>query len=93
MAVCDELDLTYWETERLHCLSLSPIRMTPLILSYSSFTRSFLTCCVTGRMMLMTGAADSRPMPLDEFANIGQIQKSEKLIAGIRSREMSASII
>jgi hypothetical protein len=32
-------------------------------------------------------------MPLDEFANIGQIQKSEKLIAGIRSREMSASII
>lgn len=30
---------------------------------------------------------------LDEFANIGQIPKFEKLIATIRSREMSASII
>ena len=31
--------------------------------------------------------------PLDEFANIGQIPKFEKLIATIRSREISASII
>ena len=30
---------------------------------------------------------------LDEFANIGQIPKFEKLIATIRSREISASII
>ena len=30
---------------------------------------------------------------LDEFANIGLIQKFEKLIATIRSREISASII
>jgi type IV secretion system protein VirD4 len=30
---------------------------------------------------------------LDEFANIGQIPKFEKLVATIRSREMSASII
>ena len=30
---------------------------------------------------------------LDEFANIGQIPKFEKLIATIRSRENSASII
>lgn len=30
---------------------------------------------------------------LDEFANIGQISKFEKLIATIRSREMSASVI
>lgn len=30
---------------------------------------------------------------LDEFANIGLIPKFEKLIATIRSREMSASII
>ena len=30
---------------------------------------------------------------LDEFPNIGQIPKFEKLIATIRSREMSASII
>ena len=30
---------------------------------------------------------------LDEFANIGQIPQFEKLIATIRSREISASII
>ena len=30
---------------------------------------------------------------LDEFSNIGQIPKLEKLIATIRSREISASII
>ena len=30
---------------------------------------------------------------LDEFANIGQIPKFDKLIATIRSREISASII
>ena len=30
---------------------------------------------------------------LDEFANIGQIPKFEKLIATIRSREISAAII
>ena len=30
---------------------------------------------------------------LDEFANIGQIPRFDKLIATIRSREMSASII
>jgi type IV secretion system protein VirD4 len=30
---------------------------------------------------------------LDEFANIGSIPKFEKLIATIRSREISASII
>ena len=30
---------------------------------------------------------------VDEFANIGQIPKFEKLIATIRSREISASII
>ena len=30
---------------------------------------------------------------MDEFANIGQIPKFEKLIATIRSREISASII
>gem|GEM_PF-5288007 len=30
---------------------------------------------------------------LDEFSNIGQIPKFEKLIATIRSREISASII
>jgi len=32
-------------------------------------------------------------MLLDEFANIGQIPQFEKLIATIRSREISASII
>lgn len=33
------------------------------------------------------------PLLLDEFANIGQIPKFDKLIATIRSREISASII
>ena len=32
-------------------------------------------------------------MILDEFANIGQIPNFDKLIATIRSREISASII
>ena len=44
-----------------------------------SSTRSFSTSCVI-RL-------------IDEFANIGQIPKFEKLIATIRSREISASII
>lgn len=38
-------------------------------------------------------AEDIKPYILDEFANIGQIPKFDKLIATIRSREISASII
>ncbi len=68
--------------------------MIHLILLFLLCTHSFLICSVTELMMYME--EDFQFMCgvfLDEFANIGQIPKFEKLIATIRSREISASII
>ena len=44
-------------------------------------------CAITGGCRFMCGAL------LDEFANIGQIPNFEKLIATIRSREISACLL
>ena len=81
--------------KRQRCLSLSPIPMTHSTLSCQLCTRSFSICSVTGRTMcIMAGCPFIHVRCLlDEFANIGQIPKFEKLIATIRSREISASII
>ena len=81
-------------TGKLHCLLLFQIPMIPLILLFLLCTHSFfnLLCdraddVYGGRLPIHVRCL------LDEFANIGQIPKFEKLIATIRSREISASII
>ena len=86
--------LTRWATARPPSLSLSATPTTPLTLSFQSSTPSFSTCLCDkaddeygGRLPVHVRCL------LDEFANIGQIPKFERLIATIRSREISASII
>ena len=52
------------------------------------------TCCATRRTTSNGGRLPVHVRCLlDEFANIGQIPNFDKLIATIRSREISASII
>ncbi len=66
---------------------------TPSILLYRLYTQLFNLLCdkaddvYGGRLPVHVRCL------LDEFANIGQIPKFDKLIATIRSREISASII
>jgi type IV secretion system protein VirD4 len=61
---------------------------------HSILYRSFSTYFATRQMMNTAGGLPVHVRCLlDEFANIGQIPKFEKLIATIRSREISASII
>ena len=74
-----------------------------VIISDTDTTFSFISAMMFYQMfnLLCTHADDDcggkLPVPvrclLDEFANIGQIPNFEKLIATIRSREISASII
>ena len=74
-----------------------------IIMSDTDDTFNFLiSMCYTQLFNLLCDKADDEyggRLPvhvrclLDEFANIGQIPKFEKLIATIRSREISASII
>ncbi len=86
--------LTHWATGRRHCSSSFPIRTTHLTLSYLSFTHSFSICLCDKADDVYGGRLPVHVRCLlDEFANIGQIPKFEKLIATIRSREISASII
>ena len=80
-------------------------RKTALFLIMSDTDDSFnflISMCYTQLFNLLCEKADDvygGRLPvhvrclLDEFANIGQIPKFEKLIATIRSREISASII
>ena len=80
-------------------------RRTALFLIMSDTDDSFnflISMCYTQLFNLLCEKADDvygGRLPvhvrclLDEFANIGQIPKFEKLIATIRSREISASII
>ena len=74
-----------------------------LIMSDTDTTFNFILAMVQSQLInLLCDRADDKyggRLPvhvrclLDEFANIGQIPKFEKLIATIRSREISASII
>ena len=80
-------------------------RKTALFLIMSDTDDSFnflISMCYTQLFNLLCDKADdvyNGRLPihvrclLDEFANIGQIPQFEKLIATIRSREISASII
>ena len=87
------LSLIPLEIERQHSLLLSLIQMIPLILWCLLCTHNYLTYFAI-RQMTSTGKITcSCRCLLDEFANIGLIPKFEKLIATIRSREISASII
>ena len=62
-------------------------RINPLHAAFQSPLRQGQMMCTGGRLPVHVRCL------LDEFANIGQIPKFEKLIATIRSREISASII
>ena len=74
-----------------------------LIMSDTDTTFNFILAMVQGQLInLLCDRADDKyggrlpvhvRMILDEFANIGQIPNFDKLIATIRSREISASII
>ena len=74
-----------------------------LIMSDTDTTFNFILAMVQSQLInLLCDRADDKyggrlpvhvRMILDEFANIGQIPNFDKLIATIRSREISASII
>jgi type IV secretion system protein VirD4 len=74
-----------------------------IIVSDTDDTFSFLAALMYSQLFdVLCAKADSKPngrldvhvrMLLDEFANIGQIPRFDKLIATIRSREMSACVI
>ena len=74
-----------------------------LIMSDTDTTFNFILAMVQSQLInLLCDRADDKyggrlpvhvRLILDEFANIGQIPKFDKLIATIRSREISASII
>ena len=74
-----------------------------LIMSDTDATFNFLLAMMQSQMFnILCECADDKhggklPVPvrflLDEFANVGQIPQFEKLIATIRSRDISASII
>ena len=82
------------ETGRRRCSSSFPIPMTPSISSWQSCIPSSSTFSATKQMTFTTARLPVHVRCLlDEFANIGQIPKFDKLIATIRSREISASII
>ena len=57
------------------------------------YTQLFNLFAIKLMMCTAGGCPSMCAVLLDEFANIGQIPKFEKLIATIRSREISASII
>ena len=68
--------------------------MPHLILWYQSCIHSFFNLLCDKADDVYNGRLPVHVrMLLDEFANIGQIPQFEKLIATIRSREISASII
>ena len=74
-----------------------------IIISDTDATFNFLVAVIYSQLLnLLCTKADNDPggrskyhvrCLLDEFSNIGQIPEFEKLIATIRSREISASII
>ena len=90
----DELELDTLGEEKQRCSLLFLIQMLRLTLWCLSCIPSSLICFATRQTMFYNGRLPVHVrMLLDEFANIGQIPQFEKLIATIRSREISASII
>lgn len=103
-AIREVLEITSYDEMHLDTIG---DRKTALfiIISDTDATFNFLVAMMYSQMFnLLCTKADNNPdgsgrlkhhvrCILDEFANIGQIPDFEKLIATIRSREMSASII
>ena len=103
-AIREVLDITAYDEMQLDTIG---DRKTALfiIISDTDATFNFLVAMMYSQMFnLLCTKADNNPdgsgklkhhvrCILDEFANIGQIPDFEKLIATIRSREISASII
>ena len=103
-AIREVLDITSYDEMQLDTIG---DRKTALfiIISDTDATFNFLVAMMYSQMFnLLCTKADNNPdgsgklkhhvrCILDEFANIGQIPDFEKLIATIRSREISASII
>ncbi len=95
-------DLTEYDELELDTLGDTKTALF-VIISDTDDTFNFIVAIMYNQLFnLLCDKADDKhggrlPVPvrfiLDEFANIGQIPKFDKLIATIRSREISASII
>ncbi len=85
---------TPWATKRRRCSSSCRIR-TALSISWppSCYSQLFNLLCDKADDFYGGRLPVHVRLILDEFANIGQIPNFDKLIATIRSREISASII
>lgn len=103
-AIPEVLEITSYDEMRLDTIGDFRTALF-IIISDTDATFNFLVAMMYSQMFnLLCTKADNNPdgsgrlkhhvrCILDEFANIGQIPDFEKLIATIRSREISASII
>lgn len=101
-AIDEVLEITSYDELHLDKLG-DELSALFIIISDTDATFNFLVAIMYSQLFnLLCTKADNSPggkldyhvrCLLDEFANIGEIQQFEKLIATIRSREISASII